>query len=86
MPAEAFVEWAGSQSGEHYQLIDGEIVAMAPERLEHVHVTYQRAEAPEAAIAAARVPCGIFTDGAGDSTVFELDALVNSGPRLPGAA
>jgi Uma2 family endonuclease len=84
MSADAFIEWAEAQEGGRYQLIGGEIVAMAPERLEHVHVKRMIANALDAAIAAAGLPCRAFVDGAsvkiGESTVFEPDALVNCGP------
>ncbi len=87
MSADAFLEWAEAQSGGRYQLIGGEIVAMAPERLEHVHVKRMVTNALEAAIAAAGLPCRAFVEGAGvkidGSTVFEPDALVNCGPPPP---
>ena len=87
MSAEAFLEWAEAQPSGRYQLIGGEIVAMAPERLEHVHVKYHAAKALDAAIERAKLPCRIFIDGASvkidDSTVFEPDALVNCGPPPP---
>ncbi len=87
MSAEAFLEWVEAQDSGRYQLIGGEIVAMAPERLEHVHVKRMIANALDAAIAAAKLPCRAFVDGAGvkidGSTVFEPDALVNCGPPPP---
>ncbi len=87
MPAEAFLEWVEAQSSGRYQLIGGEIVAMAPERLEHAHVKRMVANALDAAIAVAGVPCRAFVDGAGvkidGSTVFQPDALVNCGPPPP---
>jgi Uma2 family endonuclease len=86
MSAEAFLEWTEAQASGRYQLIGGEIVAMAPERAEHVHVKRQIANALDAAIARASVPCCAFVDGLGvkidDTTVFEPDALVNCGPAF----
>jgi Uma2 family endonuclease len=83
MSAEAFLEWAEAQDSGRYELVGGEIVAMAPERLEHTHVKFQVAKALESAIAAAKLPCRAFVDGASvkidDATVFEPDALVNCG-------
>ena len=32
-----FLSWADAQESGRYELVGGEIVAMAPERLEHVH-------------------------------------------------
>ena len=90
MSAEAFLEWAEAQPSGRYQLIGGEIVAMAPERAEHVHVKRQIANALDAAIARASVPCRAFVDGLGvkidDTTVFEPDALVNCGPAFRGGS
>ncbi len=86
MSAGAFLEWADSQDSGRYELIRGEIVAMAPERVEHAHVKFQVAKALEQAIAAANLPCRAFVDGPGvkidDATVFEPDALVNCGPPI----
>ncbi len=41
MSAGAFLEWADSQDSGRYELIRGEIVAMAPERVEHAHVKFK---------------------------------------------
>jgi Uma2 family endonuclease len=86
MSADAFLKWAEAQECGRYQLIGGEIVAMAPERAEHVHVKREIANALDAAIARAGLPCRAFVDGLGvkidDKTVFEPDALVNCGPAF----
>ncbi len=86
MSADAFLEWAEAQGSGRYQLIEGEIVAMAPERAEHVHVKREIANVLDAAIARAKLPCRAFVDGLGvkvdDTTVFEPDALVNCGPPI----
>lgn len=86
MSADAFLEWVEAQDSGHYQLIGGEIVAMAPERVEHSHVKFQVAKTLDAAIAAAKLPCRTFVDGPGvkidNSTVFEPDALVNCGAPI----
>jgi Uma2 family endonuclease len=37
MTVPEFLAWAESQDQGRYELVRGEIVAMAPERLEHVH-------------------------------------------------
>ena len=81
MSAEAFLEWAEAQDDGRYQLIGGQIVAMAPEPVEHAHVKFQVAKALDAAISEAKAPCRAFLAGVGvkidDTTVFEPDALVN---------
>jgi len=87
MSADAFLEWAEAQDEAHYQLIGGEIVAMAPERVEHTYVKFQVAKALEASLTGAKLPCRAFVDGVGvkidDSIVFEPDALVNCGAPIP---
>ncbi len=87
MSADAFLEWAEAQDEGRYQLIGGEIVAMAPERVEHAHVKFQAAKALDAAISEAKLPYRAFVDGVGvkidDSFVFEPDALVNRGAPIP---
>lgn len=87
MSADAFLEWAEAQDEGRFQLIGGEIVAMAPERVEHSHVKFQAAKALEAAIVRAKLPCRAFVDGVAvkidDATVFEPDALVNCGAPIP---
>ena len=87
MSAEAFLEWAEAQDEGRYQLIGGQIVAMAPERAEHGHVKFQVAKALEAAVSEARLPCRAFVDSLAvkvdDATIFEPDALVNCGARIP---
>jgi Uma2 family endonuclease len=86
MSAEAFLEWAEAQDDGRYQLIGGQIVAMAPERVEHTHVKFQVAKVLDAAISKAKLPCRAFVDGVGvridDATVFEPAALVNCGAPI----
>ena len=88
MSADAFLEWAEAQDSGRYQLIGGEIVAMAPECARHVLVKRAIANALDAAVAQAKLPCRAFVDGLGvkidDATVFEPDALVNCGPSIRG--
>lgn len=90
MSADAFLEWAEAQDNGRYQLIGGEIVAMAPECARHVLVKRAIANALDAAIAQAKLPCRAFVDGLGvkidDATVFEPDALVNCGPPIRGSS
>jgi Uma2 family endonuclease len=88
MTADEFIAWAMEQpEGEHYELFNGEIVTMAPERsadaLTKAKVWRRLAEAVEAA----RLPCDVYPSGmsvATDETiVYEPDALVRCGPRVP---
>jgi Uma2 family endonuclease len=78
-----FLAWAEAQETGRYELVRGEIVAMAPERLEHVHAKRLIANALDAAIGRAGVRCQAFVDGLGvaidDQTTYIPDALVNCG-------
>jgi Uma2 family endonuclease len=78
-----FLSWADAQESGRYELVGGEIVAMAPERLEHVHAKRLIANALDAAIRRVGVACQAYVDGLGvavdDHTVYIPDALVNCG-------
>src|SRR5712671_2368434 len=87
MTVPQFLAWAETQGGGRYELVRGEIVAMAPERWEHVHAKRLAANAFEAAIRRAGVACQALVDGLAvaidDHTSYVPDALVNCGE--PGA-
>ena len=78
-----FLAWAESQERGRYELVRGEIVAMAPERVDHVRAKRRAANALETAIERAGVACEAFVDGLAvvidDETSYEPDALVNCG-------
>ncbi len=82
-----FLAWAEKQPQGKFELHDGVIVAMAPERVGHVQDKRRMANALEDAIKNAGVPCQAFVDGLGvainDYTTYIPDALVNCGERLP---
>jgi Uma2 family endonuclease len=83
MTVPEFLAWAETQENPHYELIDGQPVAMAPERSEHVRAKRYAANALEAAIRTAGVACEAFVDGLAvavdGSTAYVPDALVNCG-------
>lgn len=87
MTADAFIEWAMRQPSGRFELFGGEIVAMAPERVGHVRVKKEVVKGLDRALASHRSGCEAFVDGMAvridDSTVYEPDALVRCGPRLP---
>lgn len=88
MTAEAFIAWAMSRpEGERYELADGEVIAMAPERLAHNDAKFLIARRLAGAVEAAAVPCRVQIDGMAvrvDSrTVYEPDVIVRCGPPLP---
>lgn len=87
MTAEEFVAWAMERpEGEHYELADGEIVNMAPERAAHARTKGRIFRYLAEAVEAAGLPCEVFPDGlseaVGADTVYEPDALVRCGAPL----
>jgi Uma2 family endonuclease len=86
MTVDEFLGWAERRQG-RWELQDGELVAMAPERLLHSETKYEVVTALKAAIKRANAPCHAVPDGAtvriSARTAFEPDALVYCGPRLP---
>ena len=88
--ADEFIAWAMDQPTGRFELDNGVVVAMAPERVSHALARGQAWLALRAAIAARGLPCQALPDGASvridDRTVYEPDALVRCGPPLPGDA
>lgn len=90
MTADEFIAWAMEQTdGAHYELVGGEVVGMAPERLAHARVKAQVHRALADAIERGGLPCEAVPDGmavqVSADTVYEPDAQVRCGPRLPGS-
>src|SRR4051812_28352642 len=69
------------------ELINGRIVMMSPERVEHIEAKFAAVLALTTAIARAQLPCHALVDGAtvqiDDHTAYEPDALVYCGQKLP---
>jgi len=86
MKADDFLIWAEAQDG-RWELHDGAVVAMSPERVSHVRTKGLVFQALTAAISRARLPCEAFSDGVSvrvaDGSVYEPDAVVHCGSRLP---
>ena len=82
MTVPEFLAWAETQEG-RYELIDGQPIAMAPERSEHVQAKRRAANALDAAVQQAGVVCEAFVDGLAvaidQATGYVPDALVNCG-------
>src|SRR5215468_8950801 len=80
MKVPEFLAWANEQLDANYELVDGEVVAMAPERLRHILVKAAVYRSLDDAVKAAGLPCTVFPDGAGvvinDSTNRIPDASV----------
>ena len=89
MTVDEYLAWSDSQSErQRTELINGQIVAKAVERLTHNRVKGQVYMALRQAVAAANLPCEVMTDGVAvridDHTAYEPDALVRCGNELPG--
>lgn len=88
MTRDAFLEWAITQDPQRYELDHGEVVAMTPELLDHVRAKQRTYTALDQAIRSGGLPCEVIGDGFGvvidDDTLYQPDAMVVCGPRLPG--
>jgi Uma2 family endonuclease len=88
--ADAFIAWAMEQPTGRFELDNGVVVAMTPERVGHALAKGQAWLALRSAIAARDLACQALPDGAtvriDERTVYEPDALVRCGPPLPADA
>lgn len=87
MMADEFIAWALRQpEGQGHELVDGEVVAMSPERAGHARTKLAVVDALRAAIDTAGCPCEAFVEGLAvridEATVYEPDALVRCGDPL----
>lgn len=86
MNREQFRSWAAAQSRGRYELVAGEVVQMAPERVGYVDAKMSAWLALREGIAAAGVPCRGYGDGVNvevdDDTLYEPDVLVQCGNRI----
>ena len=80
--------WAEAQPRGRFERVDGEVVAMAPERIAHARVKARIWQALDRAIREADLPCEALPDGitveVGDGTDYEPDAVVNCGELVEG--
>jgi Uma2 family endonuclease len=87
LTAEDFVEWAMEQPSGRFELLRGEVIAMAPERVGHARAKRNVLIAFDSALSSAGLDCEAFGDGMAvridESTVYEPDATIRCGPRLP---
>jgi Uma2 family endonuclease len=63
MTVPEFLAWAAAQPRGRYELVRGQVVAMAPERARHNVVKFAVARALDDAVKRAGLPCTVFTDG-----------------------
>jgi Uma2 family endonuclease len=83
---EEFHRWAERQTG-RYERIDGQPVAMSPERIQQVRIKSRIWAALDRAITQAGLDCEALADGVtvevDTDTDYEPDAVVNCGPPAP---
>ena len=89
MTADEFLDWAMAQpDGARYELVAGEVVAMAPEHASHARAKVAVFDALRAAVAAAGLPCETFIGGMAvrvdEATVYKPDVLLRCGPPVAG--
>jgi Uma2 family endonuclease len=81
-----FLSWVETQDRGRFELVRGEVVAMAPERAEHVQAKLAAAVALRDAVRRAGVDCRAFVEGLSvvidDETTYVPDALVICGGPL----
>ena len=86
MTVPEFLAWAIAQPRGRYELVQGEVVAMAPERARHNLVKLAVARALQDAVSCAGLPCTVFTDGMtvviDQHTAREPDAAVQCGVAI----
>jgi Uma2 family endonuclease len=84
MTAEEFLKWADNQTEGRFELVDGQIVAMAPERLAHTRTKSAVWLALRTAIRELGLPCEAVADGpavvTGPYKTRGPDASVQCGP------
>lgn len=82
MTIPGFLAWSERQERGRYELANSGIVAIAPERAEHVTAKANIWRALADAIARSGAPCEAFVDGLGVAVVYEPDALLNCGEAI----
>jgi Uma2 family endonuclease len=82
-----FHRWTETQTRGRYERVDGEVVAMAPERSVHARLKARIWRALDREITALGLPCEAMPDGMtveiDQDTDYEPDALINCGPPIP---
>lgn len=89
MTVEEFLAWADAREDDgSYELDDGVVIAMAPERVVYARFKGQIFSALREAIAKAGLPCEVFVEGPGiridRHTSYQPDVLIQCGPPAQG--
>jgi Uma2 family endonuclease len=86
MTVDQFLGWAMAQPEGRFELVGGEVVAMAPERAVHARRKARIWRALTDAVDGAGLPCEALPDGMtvkiDEHTAYEPDALVHCGEAL----
>jgi Uma2 family endonuclease len=86
MNVDQFLVWYEQQASGRYELFNGEIVEMSPERSQHNLIKFYVTRALTDAINAAGADCTAFTDGMGvrinQHNIYEPDASIQAGKSL----
>jgi Uma2 family endonuclease len=89
MNVDEYLAWAEGQPG-RYELLDGTVYAMAPERAIHAKIKLAVHMALAGAVQARNLPRHVMPDGMAvridQSTTYEPDGLLYCGPELPPSA
>src|SRR5947209_16063980 len=87
MSRQEFRRWAEERGDEKYELVAGEPVAMAPERVIHALLKARIWQVLDREIRQRKLQCQALPDGItveiGEDYDYEPDAIVNYGDRLP---
>ena len=85
MTVDQFLTWAEDRPG-RYEMLNGEVFAMSPQRARHARAKSRIFLALHAAVRAGGLPCEVFPDGMtvriDPTTAFEPDTLVVCGSRM----
>ena len=89
MSVDEYLTWAEGRPG-RYELVEGKVFTMAPERARHARIKLSVHLALAQAVRDAGLRCEVLPDGMAvridARTAFEPDGLVYCGERLPGDA
>lgn len=86
LTVEEYLRWYLGQPAGRYELVNGTVVAQAPERARHNRCKAAAYQVLDRAIAKAKLPCTAFTDGMtvkiDEHTAREPDAAVQCGTKI----
>jgi Uma2 family endonuclease len=90
MTVDEFIDWAMDQPSGRYELLDGEVYAMSPERVGHARAKVRAWRELDRAIAARGLACEALPDGLSvpinETTTDEPDVMVCCGELLDAEA